>query len=176
MKQFVLFGYPCIGKTSLVKKIDNTIDLESSCFSQNCPEHWEAQYLSVAFNLMDQGYNICLSTHGDVLAAGIPAAGYVRNFKKKDIVFLFAFPDMCLKDYWIKKAGERFERSCSEKDKRALDRIEKYFDYDIKAIEGWCREYEGDVVFLPITSEDYDLAEMIKEVCKEGEGFDDNKQ
>ena len=69
----VIFGYPGIGKTTLVEKgINNpkyrgAIDLESSMFRTNTyPERsndWHEAYGNVAINLSDQGFLVFCACH-----------------------------------------------------------------------------------------------------------------
>lgn len=155
MKGRIYIGYPCVGKTSISGK-DNFIDLDSSTMFINPdgmgyewvrPEKWEEIYVGVALTLIKQGYNVFLSSHYLV-------TNYLKSIGEPFVVIA---PALKLAEDWKKRARNRYERSSSDKDMRALKRIIEHYDEDV-----------ADLFLLPgdkiiIDSVDYDLRDRIKD-------------
>lgn len=116
-------GYPCIGKSSIAGK-NNYVDLESSYFNDGS-ENWIERYVNVANDLSNQGFNVFISSHKKV-----------RDFlNNNSIEFICIYPHAGLFDFWFNRAAERYKRTPSEKNLRALERITKHFHEDIRDLE-----------------------------------------
>ena len=119
----IIVAYPGVGKTWLAKNRPNVIDLDSSSFKldgQRFPG-WEKIYVQVARSLNTESNIICISTHSEVLD---------ELAKYKDRVFL-CYPEVLLKEAWIKRLKKRYRKSRSNKDRLALERVTNNFETDI---------------------------------------------
>lgn len=124
----IVIGYHGIGKSTLAyHNKGNVIDLESSLYmiDGQREEGMFNQYCTIAENLSKNGLVVMVSSHEDVQ----------HRLKQSDERIVACFPDKSLKDQWLRKLRFRYERSESDKDKRALNRAEEHFDDDIKALE-----------------------------------------
>ena len=127
----IICGYPCIGKSSWAKSQSMiTVDLESSYFKIPGRDNtgWEENYCKMAIEL-DTPRNkdaIFMSTHPEV----------INYLIKEGVDFVIAFPSLKLKEAWIERSLERYEKSGLEKDLRAHERIRDYFEVDTQALMG----------------------------------------
>ena len=155
----IIIGYPGIGKSSISEK-NNVVDLESSYFHKMGDNtEWAKSYCDVALDISRQGHVVCISSHPEVVCE--IEEKYDKN---KDKVYII-FPDMKLKDDWIKKLENRYFKSKNdnessliiEKNYRAWNhvaghyiednfrllssKLNKYFiddiNYDLKMIIKW---------------------------------------
>lgn len=154
----IICGFPCIGKSS-VSGVQNTntkfqfIDLESSNLFYDVSgngdyqrhEGWEECYVNIAYDLHKQGFNVFVSTHSAV----------INELNKRGIDFAIIVPDYHLKDKWIARASERYEKDKSEKNKKALDRITNHFKEDVEGLLAY-----GDNV-LKLNTTEYDLTDVL---------------
>ena len=113
----IYVGYPCVGKSSISGKNKN-IDLESSNFFYHNKElnsvvrdnhSWIEIYVNIVEDLNKQGFNVFCSSH----------LGVVTELKKRNIQFCGIFPSEHLKDFWIKRAENRYNSNPSDKNKKA---------------------------------------------------------
>ena len=149
----IYVGYPCIGKSS-ISGIGKNIDLESSNFFYDVngngdyqrDSSWIEIYINIASDLSNQGFNIFISSHSAI----------IDELKKRDIPFKGIVPGINLEEKWIERARLRYEKYPTDKNKKALNRIESHFEEDVKALRKACGE---DCIV--IYSCDYDLNEMI---------------
>lgn len=115
----IIIGYQGIGKSTLTKKNMKYIDLESSCTWANGKrsDDWHIVYCNFAEDLSRQGYTVFISSHE-----------VVRNQLKEsseDVRVCCPAPD--LKDEWIERLQERYNRTGSEKDYKALmNAVDRY--------------------------------------------------
>ena len=128
----IIIGYQGIGKSTLANKDDKFIDLESGSFwltntdgSRYRYDNWYEMYCNVAEHLSQQGYIVFISSHE-----------VVRNRLKqsKERVFTL-YPDVSLKDQWIKKLAKRYNNSRLDKDYRALMNAIDRYEENIREIE-----------------------------------------
>ena len=166
----IITGYQGIGKSTLAKSNDKIIDLESSCFwkydlydfeqkgDKTRPDDWYVYYCQMAQYLSRQGYIVFVSCHPEVREFLS-----IRNSER----FCAIFPDKSIKDEWIKRLCERYEKTKSEKDLRALEHAEKFFDNDISRLLYECQynvEYYHDVAIIKDIN--YNLYDLVNQLIK----------
>lgn len=148
----IIIGYQGIGKSTLANKDDKFIDLESCSFwltntdgSRYRYDNWYEMYCNVAEHLSQQGYIVFISSHE-----------VVRNRLKqsKERVFTL-YPDVSLKDQWIKKLAKRYHESRLDKDYRALMNAIDRYEENIREIEN------SNFDNIVIRNIDYDLKKLI---------------
>lgn len=151
----IIIGYQGIGKSTLANKDDKFIDLESGSFwltntdgSRYRYDNWYEMYCNVAEHLSQQGYIVFVSSHE-----------VVRNRLKqsKERVFTL-YPDVSLKDQWIKKLAKRYNNSRLDKDYRALMNAIDRYEENIKEIES------SDFDNIVIHDINYDLKKLIMSI------------
>lgn len=127
----IIIGYPCIGKTTLAKNNVKIIDLESSNFfvDEERLKNWYKMYCNVAVDLSKQKYIVFVSSHKLVIdhLCSLKEKGIITN---SDIGCIF--PSESLKDCWIDKAYDRWNKSSLDKDRKAYDRIKNFYNADLK--------------------------------------------
>lgn len=111
----IIIGYQGIGKSSVSGAYNNCIDLESSNFWHECrrPDDWYIYYCKIAVDLSKQGFTVFTSSHE-----------VVRNYLLKftDVTpIVCVFPSASLKDVWIERLRERYEKDTSMKNRKALE-------------------------------------------------------
>jgi hypothetical protein len=126
----VVIGYQGIGKSSTAKHLDNCIDLESSNFwitdesgdRHRCSD-WEAAYANLALDLSSQGNIVFVSSHQKVRVEL-----YKRNIKlNQDIIMIY--PSEILKDDWLVRLKDRYEKDPSKKNEAAyLNAVDRFSD------------------------------------------------
>lgn len=170
MMKMIITGYQGIGKSTLAKNNNKIIDLESSFFwkydlydfekkgEKSRPEDWYVYYCQMAQCLSKQEYIVFVSCHPEVRKFLS-----IRNNER----FCAIFPDKFIKNDWIERLRNRYTESKSDKDLRALQHAEKYFDSDISQLLYECQygeEYYHDVII--INNIHYDLARLVKQLNK----------
>lgn len=123
----IICGFPCIGKTTWSKREKSKIvDLESSYFKLDGRDNtgWEENYCKLAMHIEQAGFIVFVSTHPLVQE-------YLLKHNAKAIAM---FPELELKDLWVERSKFRYEKSGSEKDLRAYERIRDHFEEDIKSL------------------------------------------
>lgn len=146
----IIVGFPAIGKSSVSG--GNNIDLESSNFwitdangNKYRNDEWIECYCNIARDLSSQGFNVFLSSHG----------GVIKHLNDTNTEFFAIFPDIQLKELWINRLKERYCSIATDKNKKALDRVENYYEEDIKALKETCANYYA------LQSTHYTLEEVI---------------
>lgn len=166
----IITGYQGIGKSTFAKTNDKIIDLESSCFwkydshdlekkgNKMRPDDWYVYYCQMAQYLSEQGYIVFVSCH--------PEVRKFLSIHNKEC-FCAIFPSKSIKEDWIKRLKDRYEQSGSEKDLRALEHAEKFYDSDIYQLLRECQyneEYYHDVQIIDdINYKLYDLVKKLEE-------------
>lgn len=115
----IFVGYPCIGKSSIAGH-DNFIDLEPSFFN-NGQKDWYVHYCTIACNLSEQGYNVFISSHEEV----------IDYLEQMGIKFIIIYPSPKLYDEYIIRSAKRYSIFPTEKNKRAMLRIIEDFHFDV---------------------------------------------
>lgn len=147
----VIVGYQGVGKSSCAG-INGCIDLESSNFIVNGERYddWHIVYCNIAESLAIQGYVVFTSSHQvvrDELA------------KRDGLRVVIVTPSASLREPWIDRLLDRYKRTGSEKDRRALlNALDRYEDN--------VRELAGDSRFeaIVITDMNYDMMNIVREV------------
>jgi len=144
----IIVGYQGIGKSTLAGK-DRFIDLESGNMwvDGKRADDWYIPYCQMAVHLSQQGYNVFTSSHEVVRKQ-------LKKYQEKVIV---CYPCFNLKDEWIKKLKDRWEKTGLEKDYKAYMNAKDRFTENISELEA-----EKEFKHLVITHMDYDLEKMIK--------------
>lgn len=152
----IIAGYPCIGKSSLALERADVIDLESSIF---CDENghrdsdWYIQYCKVAEYLSKQGYIVFVSSHFAVVKQ------LLYNTKE---VFCIIYPSLALKDRWILRLKNRYLMNHSEKNLRAVERAEEFYETDIlNIIDLWSKRHPLFYRTHEIQSINYNLSDIV---------------
>lgn len=165
-KGYIIFGFPGIGKSTLANNKDSFvkfIDLESSCFydsNGNKPDKWYEYYGNIAIDLAKQSNYVFVSTHSDVLKYITQKVNNDINYF--DIRLLIVYPQINLKNDWIEKLQKRYQRTQSQKDKKALDRVIEHFEEDINNLNDFTKT--NKIRSLIINKNDYDLNDYIKNI------------
>ena len=123
----IIIGYPGIGKTSLAGRYKEYIDLESSNWNNPDnikPANWWWSYGKVAEDLSRQGYRVFVSCHPSVQ----------KYFEESNEYVMVIYPSIELKEEWIKRVSDRYERVPSIKNLSALNNVELYYDKQIKSL------------------------------------------
>lgn len=144
----IIIGYQGIGKSTLAKKSEHYIDLESSSFWVNGKrnDNWYIEYIQIAEHLSKQGHVVFVSSH-DV----------VRNqlkYSKENICC--CVPSLELKEEWMNKLLIRYNKSGLEKDYKAyMNAKNRYEDNIIEIIE-------SEFPCYILTDMSYDLQNVIE--------------
>ena len=124
----IIIGYPGVGKTSLAGRYNQYIDLESS--NWNSPDNikldmWWWSYGKVAEDLSRQGYRVFVSCHPSVQ----------KYFEESNEYVMVLYPSLELKENWIKRVADRYDRDRSMKNLAALNNVELYYDNQIRLLD-----------------------------------------
>ena len=142
----IVSGYQGIGKSSLAGK-NNCIDLESGNFwiDGERADDWYKVYCQIANHLSEQGYVVFVSSH-EVVRKELE--------KSKEQVFVI-FPAIDLKDQWIAKLQNRYDKTKLDKDYRALMNAKDRYKENITEL------MRGNLKFYEITKMTYQLESII---------------
>ena len=147
----IIIGYQGIGKSTLSKKSFKYIDLESGNFwvRNHRYSDWVQVYVNIAIDLSNQGYVVFVSSHKAVR----------EEISKRctDQAVVVIYPTLGLKDYWIEKLQERYDRTESEKDFKALMNASSMFEENITDLQN----EDPHFTKIPIQSENYNLEDLI---------------
>lgn len=140
----IVIGYQGIGKSTLAGRNNRFIDLESGNFwvDGKRADDWYKPYCQIAEHLSQQGYVVFTSSHQVVR----------DQLRGSTETVILAYPSIGLKDFWIKKLEQRYQKTGLEKDYKALMNAKDRFEENI-------RELSEDKMFSHMTlgSMDYDL-------------------
>ena len=130
----IISGFPGIGKSWLASMSMRIVDLESSSFfvDGKRPEGWLEMYVNVAEHLDSQNKIVFVSSHSAVR----------EEMNKRGLEFLTIYPSIELKNEWLGMLRHRYENTKSEKNLRALEYMEKYYDDAVNdcSLESWVVE------------------------------------
>ena len=140
----IVIGYQGIGKSTLAGRNNRFIDLESSNFwvDGKKADDWYKPYCNIAEHLSRQGYIVFTSSHEVVR----------KQLENSLETVVLAFPSVELKDEWIDKLKDRFFRTNSDKDYKALMNAEDRYEENIKELESSNIEHK-----MILRNIDYDL-------------------
>ena len=116
----IIIGYPGVGKSTLAGRYKEYIDLESSNWNNpdnTKPDNWWCSYGKVAEDLSRQGYRVFVSCHPQVQ----------KYFKESNEYVILCYPDIELRDGWIDRLENRYEKDPSQKNKDALNTAKKFY-------------------------------------------------
>lgn len=124
----IIIGYQGIGKSTMAGQ-HNCIDLESGNFwffnkmaGQIVRDsNWYIPYCQIANHLSEQGYIVFVSSHKEVREE-------LKKSKERVVVIC---PSVELRDEWIAKLKERYERTQLEKDYKAWKNAEDRYEENI---------------------------------------------
>lgn len=159
--------YQGVGKSSIANRNTGYIDLESSRFRLTGgyrPTEWYKYYVSYAYGLAWQGYNVLVSSHKvvrDEVAdqRHYREPGYYYPMGNSQIKSFIVYPSLELKQPWIKKLHERFLMDGCHKNRVAyLNALDRYTD-NILEMQEDAQKYEFEEI--EIKSMDYNLKEML---------------
>lgn len=119
----IYVGYQGIGKSSISGK-NNCIDLESGNFWVNDKrvDDWYKMYVNIAEHLSNQGYKVFMSSHKVVR----------EELNRRKIEFKVIMPSIFLKEQWIKRLQQRYDKSQLEKDYKALMNAKECYEENIE--------------------------------------------
>ena len=142
----IYVGYQGIGKSSISGK-NNCIDLESGNFwvDGNRVNDWYKIYVNIAEHLSNQGYKVFMSSHKVVR----------EELNKRRIEFKVIMPSIFLKEQWIKRLQQRYDKSHLEKDYKALMNAKECYEENIEDLL-----QENHII--QIQDINYDLSDLIK--------------
>jgi len=142
----IYVGYQGIGKSSISGK-NNCIDLESGNFwvDDKRVDDWYKIYVNIAEHLSNQGYKVFMSSHKIVR----------EELNKRKIEFKVIMPSIFLKEQWIKRLQQRYDKSHLEKDYKALMNVKECYEENIEDLL-----QENHII--QIQDINYDLNDLIK--------------
>lgn len=154
----IVIGYQGIGKSSLAGRNNRFIDLESGNFwvDGKRAEDWYKPYCQIAEHLSQQGYIVFTSSHEVVR----------KQLEKSKETVILVFPSVELKDEWIDKLKDRFFRTNSDKDYKALMNAKDRYEENIRELEASNIEYK-----MALKNIDYDLEAALIHLKNEIEKF-----
>ena len=151
MKGLVIIGYQGIGKSSLAgwKKC---VDLESGNFFVGAKraDDWYIPYCQTALNIADQGYTVFVSSHKEVREY-LSTALLPENIARVVVIC----PHWSLRDDWIERLQERYDRTHLIKDYKALMNAMERFEDNIAEL---CN---CGLPVVQISAMDYDLRDYV---------------
>lgn len=147
-----MIGYQGIGKSSCAGK-NNCIDLESGNFwINNCRnDNWYIPYCNIAMDLANQGYTVFTSSH-QVVRDQFKSMELLPNVGK---IVVFC-PESRFKNEWIQRLEERYNRTGTTKDYKALMNAKDRFVENIHELFD-----SGFPVYYPAWYADYDLMDYV---------------
>lgn len=150
----IIIGYQGIGKSSLSRSANNTIDLESGCFwNRNYRSNdWYVYYCNIALDLSEQGNTVFTSSHQVV-------RDYLASLPKNELIAV-CYPSLELKDEWIEKLRVRYERTQLQKDYKAwMNAVDRYDDNIRELMASPFDKIELDNMYYHLLFEIYDYQE-----------------
>ena len=157
----IIFGYPGIGKSTLVKEgfsmsdCRGAIDLESSMFKTDMnPDRspdWYQAYGNIAIDLSNQGFLVFCACHPmirDYIAKKVPNNNY-----------WIIYPTVDVREEWLNRLRQRYFDTKSIKDLNALEYAETHYTESI-----WQLNAQRQFNTLTINNMDYDLRTEIESI------------
>lgn len=143
----IIIGYQGIGKSSISGRNSGRIDLESGNFWNNDtrPNDWYVYYCNIAEHLSKQKFTVFTSSHKEVRER--------LKFSNENIWVIY--PSLYLKDQWIKRLEERYNKTNLLKDYKALKNAETMFEYNINDLA------QSPFKHCEIGTIDYNLSDLV---------------
>lgn len=151
----IIFGYPGIGKSTLayINKTGKYIDLESSLFKTNSDPYWYKTYGLVGQSLSEQGFDVLMSTHPEVL-----------SFLDSTIdTKMLIVPNISLRIEWIQMLEGRKDKTNKFKDKMAYLHVRDNFEKDVLSLKKYAERHKKNIIFVEVSERNVDLAKIIEE-------------
>lgn len=150
-KGLIIIGYQGIGKSSLAGW-SKCIDLESGNFfiGDKRADDWYIPYCQIAMNLANQGYTVFTSSHKEVCEQ-LRTMPLMENVAKVVIIC----PPRFMREYWIERLQERYDKTQLNKDYKALMNAKNRFEENIAELHRY-----GFPVIQP-KAEDYNLKDYV---------------
>ena len=144
----IIVGYQGIGKSSISNSDTRCIDLESGNFfvGGKRPDDWYKYYVQIATHLSEQGYTVFVSSHKVV-------RDELKATNTKDVAV--CYPSIDIRELWLERLTERYERTGLEKDRRALLNAEQNYSSSISEL--YADAVENRWLNVPIGTTNYDL-------------------
>lgn len=141
----IYVGYQGIGKSSISGK-NNCIDLESGNFwvDDKRVDDWYKIYVNIAEHLSNQGYKVFMSSHKVVR----------EELNKRNVDFKVICPSLDLKEQWIERLQQRYDKSHLEKDYKALMNAKECYEENIE-------DLLQENYIIQIQDINYDLSDLI---------------
>lgn len=162
MKGVIIMGYQGIGKSSCAG-IERCIDFESGNFfvGNKRADDWHIPYCQIAMNLANQRYVVLTSSH-KVVRDTFETMPKLENV---GAVVVFC-PTRSMKEEWIRRLQERYDRTGLFKDYKALmNAKERYDETIVELVNSPFPVYQPAAI-------DYDLRNYIYKIefdwCMEG--------
>lgn len=155
----IVIGYQGIGKSTLANREKDYIDLESSCFRIDGvrADDWHKAYGNIALDLSRQGYDVFTASHA-VLREWLGT----HNATGEKIII--CYPSTALRDLWVKKLENRYNKTQLQKDFAAWKNAEdRYVDNINEMIVDADRYSFGKCCLM---SMDYDLERELHRIKK----------
>lgn len=158
----IVIGYQGIGKSTLAKQDDHFIDLESSMFFINGhrDREWYKIYCNIAEDLSKQGYIVFVSSHAEVRER--------LTFSSEDVVIVY--PSLELKEQWIAKLKDRYDKTGLLKDYKALIMALERYEENIIDMSNFAK---NTIIRRVIINDiEYNLADMLIKLQKNNSVID----
>ena len=152
MSGLIVSGYPGVGKSYISNIETGYVDLKSTLIKENSgvrPMDWRRIYCNLAVSLADQGYDVCVSTHKEVLKE----LSNTNLYGDLDVVVVF--PVLELREEWLSKLAHRLADEPTPENWYAYINAETNYIHDVKNLT------MSNFPTIQITSLDYDLKEML---------------
>ena len=149
----IVIGYQGVGKSTMCRKHNDCIDLESSSFwfkdENNNPKRWDYWaeiYGNIAEHLSRQGNIVCTASH------------YVVRERLKNTAedVAIVVPALELRDKWVKRLYYRYLESVTEKDYKAWMNAGDRYGQDIQLMIEDANKYGWKIVTIK-DIDNYDL-------------------
>ena len=144
----IVIGYQAIRKATLANKKVGYIDLESGNFwvdGVRAPD-WYRPYCQIAEDLSKQGYTVFTSSHEVVRKQ-------LEN-SSEDVVIVC--PDVSLKEQWIEKLENRYQKSGLDKDYKAYMNALCRYEENIMELQ------ESTIPNITIQDINYNLRDLLE--------------
>ena len=152
----IIIGYQGIGKSTLAEQHYNYLDLESTntWFEENGERkrwpNWAEIYVNFAVDLSrKQYYTVFVSSHAIVRAE--------LNKHRHNAMIAVCCPTLDLKEKWIERLQQRYNRTELDKDYRALMNAVDRYDENITELSN------AGFPVIWIDSMDYELSKVIED-------------